>query len=139
MGPVVSVATPAIAAATSATLPAGAPSSPATSGAAMITTATGDAAPAATQPDSPRNAPPAVEPTPGQWAHLFAIRAQLSPRDAAIAQTVVTRMAPEMRAQWLAELSALSVDEAAEVVRSMIPKPPPKPPRVKNGPRDGEG
>lgn len=42
-------------------------------------------------------------------------------------------MSPEMRAQWLAELSALSVDQAADVVRSLVPKPPPKAPPAKNG------
>jgi hypothetical protein len=65
-------------------------------------------------------------PTPEQWAHLFAIQAQLSPREAAIAKSVVTRMTPEMRAQWLAELSVLSVDQAADVVRALIAKALPK-------------
>jgi hypothetical protein len=74
-----------------------------------------------------RNAPPSIEPTPEQWAHLLAIRDRLSPREAAIVDTVVVRMAPEDRAQWLAELSVLSVDHAADVVRSMIPKAPPRP------------
>lgn len=46
-------------------------------------------------------------------------------------------MAPERRAQWLAELSVLSLDEAAEVVRSQLPKTPPKPRPAKNGATDG--
>jgi hypothetical protein len=65
-------------------------------------------------------------PTPEQWAHLYAFQAQLSPREAAIAKSVVTRMTPEMRAQWLAELSVLSVDQAADVVRALIAKALPK-------------
>jgi len=88
------------------------------------------------QADAPRNAPPGIEPTPQQWAHLFAIRARLSPREAAITETVAVRMPLEMRAQWLAELSMLSVDEAVEAVRSMIPKAPPKPPAARNGAKD---
>ncbi len=94
------------------------------------------------QIEGPRNAPPVIEPTAEQWAHLYAIRAQLSPREATIASTVVVRMAPELRAQWLAELSALSVEQAAEVVRSMIPKPAPKQARGKKAltgdPSDGQ-
>ena len=81
----------------------------------------GAASTSAVQTDMPRNALDTLEPTPQQWAQLLAIRASLSPREAAIAQTVVVRMTPEMRAQWLAELSALSVEQAVEVVRSMIP------------------
>jgi hypothetical protein len=58
---------------------------------------------------------PTVEPTPEQWAHLLAIRSRLSPREAAIVEAGVLRMTPEMRARWLAELTSLSLDEAAEV------------------------
>jgi len=52
----------------------------------------------------------------------------------------------EVRVQWLTELSALSVDQAVEAVRSMIPKAPTKPqtassvtampPQAKPGPAD---
>jgi hypothetical protein len=77
--------------------------------------------------DSPRNAPPDIEPTPEQWAHLFAIRSRLSSREAAVLDRVVVRMTPEVRAKWIADLSVLGVDQAAEVVRSMIPMAPPKP------------
>jgi len=91
------------------------------------------------QIEGPRNAPPVVEPTAEQWAHLYAIRAQLTPREASIASTVVVRMAPELRAQWLAQLSALSVEQAAEVVRSMIPKPASKQARGKKAPADDPG
>ena len=96
------------------------------------------AAPAETgQLDVPRNALPVLEPTPEQWAHLYAIRARLSPREAAIAQAVIVRMPAELRAQWLAELSVLSVEEATEAVRSMIPKPAPKQGRARKVPEDG--
>jgi hypothetical protein len=77
------------------------------------------------QIDGPRNAPPTIELTPEQYEHLLAIRARLSPREAAIAETVITRMDPEMRAQWIAELSVISVDQAVDFVRSMIPKTSP--------------
>jgi hypothetical protein len=91
----------------------------ATPNAAAITGAvSGDTA----QTGEPRNAAPTTEPTPEQWEHLFAIRARLSPREAAIAENVISRMAPEMRAQWLAELSVVSIDQAVDFVRSMIPK-----------------
>ncbi|MCA9678396.1 MAG: hypothetical protein KC464_25445, partial [Myxococcales bacterium] len=69
--------------------------------------------------ESPRNA----QVTPEQLAHLLAIRARLAPREAAIADAVVTRMPPDVQASWLTELSALTVDQAVEVVRAMIPKP----------------
>jgi hypothetical protein len=110
---------------------------PTPDGAAPSRTAIAGVMPAGTaQSDGPRNAPPGIEPTPEQWAHLFAVRARLSPREVAIVETVILRMAPETRAQWLAELSVLSVDEAAEIVRSMIPKAPPLPPFARNGGKD---
>ena len=119
---------------------------PAAAPASSTTTAQGSAAagssataptpvvvPSATEPPA---AEPAAEirnaaPTPEQVAHLLAIRSQLMPREAAIADAVVLRMSPEMRAQWLGELSAMSVDQAVEIVRSMIPKP--QPPPTKDG------
>jgi hypothetical protein len=122
------VATPATAAASSPTAPeATASENPPPGSAAPSSSALTPATPAGLGPtDGTRNAPPAVMPTPEQWAHLFAIQAQLSPREAAIAKSVVTRMTPEMRAQWLAELSVLSVDQAADVVRALIAKALPK-------------
>lgn len=126
-------AMPAAAAANASSTPGGAAMS-----AAPNTTALIGAVPASTtQTNSPRNAPPIVEPTPEQWEHLLAIRARLSPREAAIAETVITRMDPEMRAQWLAELSVVSVDQAVEFVRSMIPKSPSKPPAARNSAKGG--
>jgi len=122
---------------------AAASESPTLDSAASNTTAITGAPPAGpAQIDVPRNAPP-IEPTPEQWEHLLAIRARLSPREAAIAETVVTRMDPDMRALWLAELSVLSVDRAVDFVRSMIPEPPRRQPTAKNGAKDhgkeGEG
>jgi hypothetical protein len=103
------------------------------------TTAIAGGVPGTAQIGGPRNAPPTIEPTPEQWEHLLAIRARLSPREAAIAETVITRIAPEMRAQWLAELSVISVDQAVEFVRSMIPKVPPKSPAARNAKDDSRG
>jgi len=57
-----------------------------------------------------------------QTAHLLAIYAGLSPDEKRIAQLVVARMTPEVRAGWLDELSVLTVDQAVELVRSMIPR-----------------
>jgi hypothetical protein len=73
-----------------------------------------------------RNATPTI--TPEQISHLLAIRARLSPREQSIADLVRERMAPAQQEQWLAELSAMSIDEALRVVRSMIPKPASKRP-----------
>lgn len=65
-----------------------------------------------------RNAP--LVPTSEQLAHLQAIRERLSPREAAITDNAVTRMSTDMLARWLAELSAFSVDDAVQTIRSMI-------------------
>jgi len=132
--PIPTPAAPA-SAATAPGAPAPVPPIPAPAAAdvgATPSTATASAAPARAMPTgSPRNAPPAVEPTPEQWAHLFAVRSQLSPREVAIVDSVIVRMTPETRVQWLADLSVLSLDQAADFVRSLIreaaitsPKPP---------------
>jgi hypothetical protein len=84
------------------------------------------------QGNAPRNAPMTNEPMPEHWAHLRAVLARLLPREAAITETVIGRMPPEVRAQWLAELSALGVGQAVEAVRSMIPKPAPARPQTAN-------
>jgi hypothetical protein len=60
------------------------------------------------------------EPTLEQRAQWLAIRDHLSPREAMIGDAVIARMTPELRAQWLAELSALTVAQAADVVRSLV-------------------
>jgi hypothetical protein len=67
-----------------------------------------------------RNAAPAT--SAAQGAHLLAIYTGLSPDEKRVAQLVMTRMTPDVRAQWLAELSAMTVDQAVELVRSMMPK-----------------
>lgn len=61
-------------------------------------------------------------PTPAQLMHLHAIRADLSDRERAIAERVITRMDSALRAQYLAELSALTVERATEVIRTLITK-----------------
>jgi hypothetical protein len=85
------------------------------------------------QPDGPRNASPNLAPTPEQMVHLFAIEERLSPRELAIVKTVILRMSAEMRARWLAELSVLTVDQAVDFVRYMIPKVTPKTPPARSG------
>ena len=111
-------------AATSAPSHSGASSSPAvtsTEAAAPARTPTpataSSSAPAATA-GGPRNAAP--EPTPAQWQHLYEIRERLSPKERAIAENAMMRMTSELLVQWLAELSALPVDDAVRAIRSMI-------------------
>jgi len=67
-----------------------------------------------------------VMPTPEQAQHLLAIQAALDPRERTIARTVIKRMTDEQRVDWLRELSALTVDQAVALVRSMIPAPAPR-------------
>ena len=98
---------------------------------AQVEPATADitpAAAAAAEKDAPaavagtaeaRNA--GATPSPAQTAHLLAIHGALSPEEKRVAQLVVTRMQPEVRAQWIAELSGMTVKQAVELVRSMIP------------------
>ncbi len=76
------------------------------------------AVPATAAVDAPRNASPA--PPPAQWTHLYAIRERLSAKERAIAENAITRMTPDVLAQWLAELSAMSVDDAIGAIRAMI-------------------
>lgn len=67
-----------------------------------------------------RNAASPV-PTPAQAQHLMAILNALQPAERTVARAVVHRMTAEQRAHWLTELSALTVEQAVEMVRSMIP------------------
>lgn len=71
---------------------------------------------------TPRNAPPTPEPTPEQWQHLYEVRERLSPKERAIAENAIMRMDAELLERWLADLSALSVDEGVATIRSMIAK-----------------
>jgi hypothetical protein len=58
----------------------------------------------------------------GQMAHLGAIYSRLTQDERRIAELVVRRMPPEVRDQWIAELSMLAVNEAVDLVRSLVPK-----------------
>lgn len=93
-------------------------SPPPDSTASSATAITGTTPAVAVSSASPNPAPGVVDPT----AHLQAIRAQLSPDEAAIAKTMALRMAPEERVQWIVHLSTLSIDQAVALVRSKIPK-----------------
>ena len=55
-----------------------------------------------------------------QLGHLAAMRERLSPADREIAQAAMWEMDETTRAQWLATLSSMSVDEATDMVRSLI-------------------
>ena len=80
-------------------------------------------APTAVQPsETPatavRNA--SLAPTMQQVAHLTAIRARLTPKEAAIAERVMKQMTPDMLGQWLVALSEQSVDEAVQTIRKTV-------------------
>lgn len=79
-------------------------------------------APATTDAAPVMNASPIAPPIPTreQFEHLSAIRARLSPTEQAIAQNTISRMEPQMLADWLAALSAMSVDEATALIRRMV-------------------
>jgi hypothetical protein len=63
-------------------------------------------------------------PTPEQLSHLFAVRARLSPKERAIAENALARMDAATRAHWLAELSGMSVEDAAAMIRDMVEQLP---------------
>jgi hypothetical protein len=75
-------------------------------------------------PASPTNEQPTRNSaiTPAQIAHLTAIQARLTPQEVRVVQAAALRMTPPVRAEWLAELAARSVDDAVTLVRSMLPK-----------------
>lgn len=68
------------------------------------------------------NATPIAPPIPTreQFAHLKAIRARLSPTERAIAENTISRMDPRMLAEWLAALSAMSIEDATALVQRMV-------------------
>ena len=63
---------------------------------------------------------PTPTPTPEQLAHLLAIREQLDPKERAIAEAAIARMDASTLTEWLAELAAMSVDEATALIRTML-------------------
>jgi len=89
---------------------------------AELSTARATAPAAPTAPAQARNA--SVAPTPEQVAHLLAIRAALTPREAALVDGMLARLVQRgdtaTQGQLLAELSGLPVDQAVERVRSLI-------------------
>lgn len=116
--------------------PSGAPASEAAAGpGAASTTApppAPDAAPGVTAPltTAPAEvAAPPVEsevrnaaPTGAEIAHLLAVRAHLTENEVAVIDESIARMDGPTRMWWLGELSVLSVEQAVERVRSMLPK-----------------
>ncbi|MGE0401265.1 MAG: hypothetical protein AB7T06_31445 [Kofleriaceae bacterium] len=63
---------------------------------------------------------PTPTPTPEQLAHLLAIREQLDRKERAIAEAAIARMDASTLTEWLAELAAMSVDEATALIRTML-------------------
>lgn len=93
----------------------------ATDASALVTSTPVDTAGAlpssATAVAAPASAP---MPLPQQYAHLLEIRARLLPDESAFAEAVIAHMAPEQRAQWIAALSAMSIDDATASIRTTI-------------------
>jgi hypothetical protein len=96
------------------------------SGAAQTTTSDVTGGASTSAPADPNAAPTTRNAgrawSPGQMDHLLAVHAALLPDEKRIVQLVVARMTPEVRTQWLDELSGLTVDEAVALVRSLIPR-----------------
>jgi hypothetical protein len=114
--------------------PGGAPASEAAAGSGAGTAVPPPSPDAAPSPAPPTTAPaegaaPPVEsevrnaaPTGAQIAHLLAVRAHLTENEVAVIDESIARMDGPTRMWWLGELSALSVEQAVERVRSMLPK-----------------
>jgi len=49
------------------------------------------------------------------------VRAKLTDAEQRVVMVAIPRMDPTARAEWMATVCALSVDAAAELVRSMMP------------------
>jgi hypothetical protein len=85
---------------------------------------------------SAAHAPPATEPPADPllepWEHWLAIRARLSPHEIAVVDMALGIVKPELQAEWLAGMSVLGVDQAVDLVRSMIPEAPQGPPHAAN-------
>ncbi len=60
-------------------------------------------------------------PTPAQVAHLMAVQKLLTPQEAAVAQATAAKLSEADRAELLAELETMTVEQAAAFVRSMLP------------------
>jgi len=56
----------------------------------------------------------------------------MSPFEVAVVDMTLSVVKPELRAEWLAGMSVLDVDQAADLVRSMIREAPQKPPTAAN-------
>lgn len=87
-------------------------------------------APSAAQ--APQPIEPPAEPPREPWEHWLAIRARLSPHESAVVDMTLGIVKPELQAEWLAGMAVLGVDQAVDLVRSMIPETPPEPPHVTN-------
>lgn len=86
---------------------------PAAAAAPTVPDATGDGAPGGIVRNS-------GTPSASEAAHLLAIYARLKPREQQLVQRVATKMTAEVRAEWLANLSARTPEEAVALVRSLI-------------------
>lgn len=91
-------------------------------------------------PSAAHAAPPAeppAEPPLEPWEHWLAIRARLSPQEIAVVDMALGIVKPELHAEWLAGMSVLGVDQAADLVRSMISEAPPEPHAANSSNSDG--
>jgi hypothetical protein len=116
--PAASSPAPAAAPAPEPAAPAAPTPAPAPAAAAPAAGAT--AAPAADLRNGAASPPPSA-PTPEQIQHLFAVRAKLTDAEQRVVMAAIPRMDQIARAEWMATVCALSVDDATELVRSMMP------------------
>ena len=63
----------------------------------------------------------AAAPTPAQMMRLMAIQKLLTPDEAEVARATAAELSAEDRAELLTELEALSIDDGAALIRSMLP------------------
>ena len=121
----------------SAPPPSGAPASEAAAGTGARTETTSAPPPAAPAeaPSAPVAPPPVptenasatvtdvrnAAPTAPQMNHLFAISGRLTPKEMTIVHATIARMDDATRAAWIAELSAMTVDQAVDHVRGLLP------------------
>jgi hypothetical protein len=99
--------------------------------------AVGAGAPSAAQAPPPTEPP--AEPPLEPWEHWLVIRARLSPHEIAVVDMALGIVKPELHAEWLAGMSVLGVDQAVDLVRSMIPEAPQGLPHAANSSRSDGG
>ncbi len=73
-----------------------------------------------TTPEPPKATKPAGPITPAMMAHFQSVQSKLTPEEADFARSVASELSPAEIQQWMAELSAMSVDDAVATIRKHI-------------------